>query len=409
MKLIERSEYINEIKNVLQTPDIKVITGVRRSGKSKLLENIADHINDTDPMANLIHINYNLTDFEDLAEYHALENYAEEHYQKDMNNYLLIDEVQMCPSFEKAINSLHAKEKFDIWVTGSNAFLQSSDLATLFVGRTYEIHIFPFSFREYLAYYPTENLYTSLTKYITDGGMAGSYLYKNEVQKYRYLNNEVLNALIVRDIEKKYKIRNKPLLYKLIDFLMDNIGNVTSVRTITDTLSSNKAKADHKTIGKYIEHLCKAFAFYRIRRYDIKGKKYLRSEDKYYLSDQSFKYARLGTKNMDYGHALENIIAIELLRRGYEVYVGTLYDKEIDFVAMKQGLKTYIQVSYDISENRTFEREIKPLLAIKDAYPKMLIARTYHLYCTSIPGENPCITLPCLHFAILCNVRSLLP
>ena len=377
MKLIERSEYINEIKDVLQTPDIKVITGVRRSGKSKLLENIADHINDTDPMANLIHINYNLTDFEDLAEYHALENYAEEHYQKDMNNYLLIDEVQMCPSFEKAINSLHAKEKFDIWVTGSNAFLQSSDLATLFVGRTYEIHIFPFSFREYLAYYPTENLYTSLTKYITDGGMAGSYLYKNEVQKYRYLNNEVLNALIVRDIEKKYKIRNKPLLYKLIDFLMDNIGNVTSVRTITDTLSSNKAKADHKTIGKYIEHLCKAFAFYRIRRYDIKGKKYLRSEDKYYLSDQSFKYARLGTKNMDYGHALENIIAIELLRRSYEVYVGTLYEKEIDFVAMKQGLKTYIQVAYDISENKTFEREIKPLLAIKDAYPKMLIARTY--------------------------------
>ena len=339
MKLIERSEYINEIKDVLQTPDIKVITGVRRSGKSKLLETIADYINDTDPQANLIHINYNLTDFEDLTEYHALEIYAEKYYQKEMNNYLLIDEVQMCPSFEKAINSLHAKEKFDIWVTGSNAFLQSSDLATLFVGRTYEIHIFPFSFREYLAYYPTENLYASLTKYITDGGMAGSYLYKNEEQK---------NALIVRDIEKKYKIRNKPLLYKLIDFLMDNIGNVTSIRTITDTLSSSKAKADHKTIGKYID-----------------------------LSDQSFKYARLGTKNMDYGHALENIIAIELLRRGYEVYVGTLYDKEIDFVAMKQGLKTYIQVAYDISEHKTFEREVTPLLAIKDAYPKILIARTY--------------------------------
>ena len=166
MKLIERSEYINEIKDVLQTPDIKVITGVRRSGKSKLLETIADYINDTDPQANLIHINYNLTDFEDLTEYHALEIYAEKYYQKEMNNYLLIDEVQMCPSFEKAINSLHAKEKFDIWVTGSNAFLQSSDLATLFVGRTYEIHIFPFSFREYLAYYPTENLYASLTKYI---------------------------------------------------------------------------------------------------------------------------------------------------------------------------------------------------------------------------------------------------
>lgn len=377
MKLIDRTIYMDEIKEVLQTPDIKVITGVRRSGKSKLLEAITDYINESDPKANIIHINYNLTDFETVMEYHALEAYAEERYQKDLNNYLMIDEVQMCPLFEKAINSLHAKEKFDIYVTGSNAFLQSSDLATLFVGRTYEIHVFPFSFSEYISYYPTDNHYRSLTQYITDGGMAGSYLYKNEVQKYRYINSEVLNTLIVRDIVKNHKIRNEQLLHKLIDFLMDNIGNVISVRVITDTLSSNKTKADHKTIGKYIDHLCKAFAFYRIRRYDIRGKKYLRSEDKYYLSDQSFKYARLGTKNMDYGHVLENIVAIELLRRGYEVYVGALYDKEIDFVAMKRGDKVYIQVAYDISEKKTFEREVTPLLAIKDAYPKMIITRTY--------------------------------
>lgn len=377
MKLIERTSYLDELHDLLQTPDIKVITGVRRSGKSKLLDALMAELQKGSLTVNIIHINFNLTDFEDLLDYHALETYVENHFQADKINYLMIDEVQMCTSFEKAINSLHAKEKYDIYVTGSNAFLQSSDLATLFVGRTYEVHIFPFSFREYLAYYPSENLYGSLTKYITEGGMAGSYLYKNEAQKFRYINSEVLNALIVRDIMAKYRFRNEPLLHELIDFLMDNIGNVTSIRAITDTLSSNKSKVDHKTVGKYIDALCKAFAFYRIRRYDIRGKRYLRSEDKYYLADQSFRFARLGTKNMDYGRVLENMIAIELLRRSYEVYVGVLYKKEIDFVAMKHGEKLYIQVANDISEPKTFEREVAPLLQIKDAYPKILIARIW--------------------------------
>ena len=377
MKLIERTNYLNDIKDLLGTPDIKVITGVRRCGKSKLMDAFASYLQASDKNANIIHINFNLTDFENLLEYHALEEYVESKYDKKLNNYLLIDEIQMCPSFEKAINSLHAKEKYDIYVTGSNAFLQSSNLATLFVGRTYEIQLFPFSFKEYLSYFPNSNIYASLTQYITEGGMAGSYLYKNAEQKFRYINNEVLNALIVRDIINKYNLKNEALLHALIDYLMDNIGNVTSVRNITDMLSSNQTKADHKTVSKYINLLCKAFAFYRIRRYDIKGKKYLKSEDKYYLSDTSFKFARLGTKNMDYGRALENIVAIELLRRGYEVYVGVLYNKEIDFVAMKQGEKIYIQVAYDISDESVFNREITPLLQIRDAYPKLLIARTY--------------------------------
>ena len=377
MKLIERKTYLDELKGLQQTPDIKVLTGVRRSGKSKLLEALATEIRKQDPQANVIHINYNLTDFEHILEYHALESYVEGHYVSGCSNYLLVDEIQMCAGFEKAINSLHARDKYGIFVTGSNAFLQSSDLATLFVGRTYELQVFPFSFREYLTYYPSENLYGSLTNYMKEGGMAGSYLYPSETQRYRYINSEVLNALIVRDIVNKYKLRSEPLLHQLIDFLMDNIGNVTSVRTITDTLSSNQLKADHKTVGKYMDYLCKAFAFYKIRRYDVKGKKYLRSEDKYYLSDQSFRYARLGTKNMDSGRILENIVAIELLRRGYEVYVGVLYQKEIDFVCMKQGEKRYIQVAYDISEEKTFRREVDPLLKINDAYPKMVIARTF--------------------------------
>ena len=377
MKLIKRETYLNELRSLLNTPDIKVITGVRRSGKSKLLEELSEEIIKKDKSANIIHINFNLTEFEGLLEYHALEDYVEKSFKKSKNNYLLVDEVQMCDCFEKAINSLHAKEKYDIYVTGSNAFLQSSDLATLFVGRTYEIHILPFSFKEYITYFPSDNLYGSLTKYITEGGMAGSYLFTKVEQKYRYINTEVLNALIVRDIVKKNKLRNEPLLHELIDFLMDNIGNIVSVRSITDTLSQNKINADHKTVGKYIDHLCKAYAFYRIRRYDIKGKRYLQSEDKYYLSDHSFKYARLGTKDMDYGHVLENIVALELIRRGFEVYIGVLRNKEIDFVAIKQGEKMYIQVAYDISEQKTFDREVASLLDIKDAFPKMLIARTY--------------------------------
>ena len=296
MKLIKRTEYLDELKDLLNTPDIKVITGVRRSGKSKLMDSLEELIRENDTDANIIHVNYNLTDFESILEYHALEAYVEARYLSGKNNYLLIDEIQMCAGFEKAINSLHAREKYDIYITGSNAFLQSSDLATLFVGRTYEIQVFPFSFSEFLAYFPSENIYGSLTKYITDGGMAGSYLYKSESQRYRYINSEVLNALIVRDIVNKNKLRNEPLLHQLIDFLMDNIGSVTSVRTITNTLELNGMKTDHKTVGKYITYLCRSFAFYRIRRYDIKGKKYLQSEDKYYLSDQSFRYARLGKK-----------------------------------------------------------------------------------------------------------------
>lgn len=377
MKLIERTTYLSEMLELADTPDIKVITGVRRSGKSKLMETLAQKIVERQPDANIIHINYNLTDFESIMEYRSMEAYVEERYAPNRQNYLLIDEVQMCASFEKAINSLHAREKYSIFITGSNAFLQSSDLATLFVGRTYEIPVYPFSFAEYLEYFPSRNIYDGLTAYISDGGMAGSYLYKTEDQKRRYINSEVLNALVVRDIVSKYKLRNEQLLHALIDYLMDNVGNLTSIRSIADTLESSRMKADHKTIGKYVDALCKAFAFYRFRRYDVRGKRYLRSEDKYYLVDQSFRFARLGTKNMDYGRVLENIVAMELLRRGYEVYVGVLYKKEIDFVAIKQDEKLYIQVANNISEEKTFEREVSPLLAIKDAFPKMLIARTY--------------------------------
>ena len=377
MKLIDREFYLEKLKKVIGTPDIKVITGVRRSGKSKLLESFKQFIMENIPQANVIHINFNLAKFENLKEYHALNEYIETAYAEGKSNFVFIDEVQLCPDFELTINSLHAEEKYDIYITGSNAFLLSSDLATLFTGRTYEIKVYPFSFKEYLAYFGSQNIYDSFENYVKDGGMPGSYLYKDTEAKYDYIK-EVFDTLIVRDIRQKYNIKNPHLMDKLSDYLMDNISNLTSTRNIADTLTNNSDLINHKTVGKYMQYLCNAFAFYKVRRYDIKGKKYLSSNDKYYLSDHTFRYAELGTKDLDYGRVLENIVAIELLRRGYEVYVGVLYKKEINFVALKRNEKIYIQVSDNLSDPKTFNREVSPLLAIKDAYPKIIIARTRH-------------------------------
>lgn len=377
MKLIEREFYLDKLKNVIGTPDIKVITGVRRSGKSKLMDAFIDWIKETDRNANIIHINYNLFEFDSIKNAPALNSYVEEHYQSNKNNFLLIDEVQLCSDFEKVINSFHASEKYDIYITGSNAFLLSSDLATLFTGRVFQIQVYPFSFYEYQKYFSFSNIEEAFDSFVKEGGMAGSFVYKSSEEKYSYIK-DVFNTLITRDIVQKYKIKNELLLNKLNDFMLDNISSEVSVRKIADTLTSNQEKTNDKTIGSYLNYLCNAFAFYKVRRYDIRGKKYLASQDKYYLADHSFRYAILGTKNMDYGRVYENMVCIELLRSGYEVYTGVLYKKEIDFVAIKQNEKIYIQVSDDISSPETFEREVSPLLSIKDAYPKVLIARTRH-------------------------------
>ena len=376
MKLIER-EYLKDLIDIIGTPDIKVITGVRRSGKSKLLEMFRKYITENIKDYNIININFNLVKFDKLRDYISLNNYVEEHYIEGKKNFVLIDEVQMCKEFERTINSLHAEEKYDIYITGSNAFLLSSDLATLFTGRTYEIQIYPFSFKEYIQYFEYKDIQEAFEKFIFEGGISGSYIYNESKKKYNYIN-EVYNALIVRDIQQKYNIQNIGLMDSLTEFMMDNISNLTSYRNIANKLNENNVNTNDKTVGNYINYLCDAFAFYKIRRYDIQGKRYLSSIDKYYLVDQTFKYAKLGTKNINYGRVYENIVAIELLRRGYEVYVGELYNCEVDFVAMKRNEKLYIQVSDNISEDKTLEREVRPLLKIKDAYPKILIARTRH-------------------------------
>lgn len=377
MKLIKREFYLNKLINVIGTPDIKVITGIRRSGKSKLLESFKEYIMNNVEAYNIIHINFNLPKFENLKEYHKLYEYISENYLKGKHNFVLIDEVQMCKGFEKIINGIHAEEKYDIYITGSNAFLLSSDLATLFTGRTFSFEIYPFSFKEYLQYYKYKDIQEAFDNYVKEGGMSGSYVYKTQIDKYKYIE-DVFNTLILRDIKQKYNIRNIDILNNLSNYLIDNISNLTSSNNITNYLNSNKIEITDKTIKNYIDYLCNSFAFYKIKRYDIKGKKYLSTQDKYYLADHSIKYATLGTSNMDYGRTYENIVAIELLRRGYELYVGTLYKKEIDFIAQKRNEKIYIQVADNIDYRDTLKREAEPLLQIKDAYPKIIIARTKH-------------------------------
>lgn len=377
MKLITRSTYLEQLKNVMDTPDIKVITGVRRSGKSKLMDAFIAYLDNLHENKNIIRVKLNLKEFERLKDGDNLYHYVADHYINGISNYLFIDEVQLCNGFETVINSLYEEEKFNIYLTGSNAFLLSSDLATLFGGRVFEISIYPFSFAEYLLYYPQNDLDIAFDDYVIKGGMSGSYLYKTQTDANKYLYN-IVRTTITKDIVTKFKIENKDLLNMIVDFLMDNIGNKTSIRNIANSLTSNTYKTNDKTCGAYIDYLCRSFLFYPFKRYDVKGKRYLESDKKYYLADLSFRYATIGTKNADYGHLYENLVAIELLRRGYEVYVGQLGDKEVDFVAIKNGAKIYIQVSDDISREDTLKREVTPLLTIRDAYPKMIIARTKH-------------------------------
>lgn len=378
MKIIPRDKYLQRIIELNGTPDIKIITGIRRSGKSKLMQAYIEYLKSHVDNCNIIYIDYMDLAFEEIKEYHALHAYVEAQYQANKTNYLFVDEVQMCPQFELAINSLYAKEKYDIYLTGSNAFLLSADLATLFTGRYIEIHVFPFSFSEYCRYYEeTKDIDQLFEDYTIKGGLAGSYAYKTEKDRVNYIK-EVYETIVTRDLVQKYALPDTLVLQRLSEFLMDNVSNLTSPNKVSQLLTANNTQTNHVTIGKYIKYLCNAFVFYDVKRYDIRGRKYLESSEKFYLCDTGIRYAILGSRNLDYGRMYENMVCIELLRRGYDVYVGKLYQKEIDFVVQKGDEKVYIQVSDNIAAPDTFERECRPLLQIRDAYPKMILARTRH-------------------------------
>lgn len=380
MKLIKRIDYLSVLKAVKDAPDIKILCGMRRAGKSKLMDEHVRFIRKTKPRANIISIDMTLLKNERLKDYHILYDYIKARTKKAGVNYLFIDEVQMCPKFELVINSLHEERnvRYDIYLTGSNAFLLSSDLTTLFTGRHHEIKTYPFSFREFRRYFLAEkDIDRAFDSYVIEGGLSGSYLYKDESARAGYVR-EVYQTILRRDIVQRFKLPDSRVLERLAEFLMDNIGNVTSANNVSSSLVADHVPTNHVTIGNYLGHLADAYLFHELKRYDVRGRRCLEQSGKYYLMDHAIRYAVLGRRNMDYGHVYENIVCIELLRRGYEVYVGKLYQKEIDFVAMKGSEKIYVQVSDDISDGKTLARELEPLRKIRDSYPKLLIARTRH-------------------------------
>jgi len=376
MKTIKRPDYLNRLKSLKETPDIKILTGIRRCGKSKLMQSYIQWLRETDENNNVIFIDFALLENEHLKEYHSLNNYVTSRFDSSKNNYLCIDEVQLCPHFELTINSLYTTGNYDIYLTGSNAFLLSSDLATLFTGRFIEISVFPFSFREFCDYFEiSTDFQDAFEEYVTNGGLSGSYPYKNEEDRCAYIK-DVYNTIVKRDLIDRYRLSAATDLSKILEYMMDNTSNICSPNGIASSMTSGGMPTCNKTVESYLEYLCNAFVLYKVKRYDIRGKKYLQSLDKYYLADSGIRYAMLGRRNIDWGRIYENIVYLELKRRGFDVYVGKLYQKEIDFVAMKGNEKIYVQVSDDITNPQTFEREYSPLLQIKEGYPKMIIART---------------------------------
>lgn len=378
MKTIERKTYLDRLKSLRSTPDIKVITGMRRAGKSFLMNCYIEWLR-MNEKANIIYVDLTLLENTALKNHIALNQYVESHYQENTNNYLFIDEVQLCPNFEWTINSLHVSRRYDIYIAGSNAFLLSSDLATLFTGRYIELRVFPFSFSEYCAYYDEDtDIQKQLERYVVEGGLAGSYVYSSTADKMTYLQ-QIFTTIIERDLSQKYKIADSEAITRVAEFLMDNISNTTSANNVANELVRQNLAINHVSARNYLKYLTNAFVFEKVNRYDMRGRKILLSLEKYYLTDLGLRYALLGMRNMDWGRAYENIVCIELMRRGYQVYIGKLYQKEVDFVAMRGGEKIYIQVSDDISSATTLSRELEPLTKIRDAYPKYLIAHTRHV------------------------------
>ncbi|MCI6844764.1 MAG: ATP-binding protein [Coriobacteriaceae bacterium] len=376
--LVYRSTYMERLHTLEGTRDIKVITGVRRSGKSELMKAFASESAASDSMSNNVYLDLLDLDNEELLEYHALHKRVIDSYREGAHNRLFIDEIQLCEGFERAINSIHTRGGWDIYLTGSNAFLLSSDLASLFTGRQREVHVFPFSFCEYREYFGGEReIDDDLDNYVRRGGLAGSYAYGSLTESYGYVRG-VYRTILTRDLVQKFSLPDTTVLERLAEYMMDNAGNLNSPNNIANTLEANKVSTNHVTVGRYMSYLRDAFVFYNARRFDIKGKRYLSTQAKHYVCDTGMRYAILGTRNMEWGRMYENVVFLELLRRGYEVYVGKLYQKEVDFVVKMESELVYIQVSDDIGSQSTLDRELSPLLSIRDAFPKVLIARTRH-------------------------------
>lgn len=372
--MIQRPEYLNELKRFKDKELIKVVTGIRRCGKSTLLAMFKEYLIDEGIKEEQI-ISINLEDlkYNFLKNYMDLYNYINDKLCKDKKNYILIDEIQTIPNFQKVADSLYINKNVDLYITGSNANLLSSELATLLSGRYIEIKMLPLSFKEYKEAINLEDLEEVYKRYISLGSFPyGVKLEEDQISKYL---GSLYNDVIIKDVMIRKGISDETMLKSVANFALDNIGNLFSINSIANTMTSDGRAINVRTVERYLEGFIESFFLYKASRYDIKGKQYLKTGEKYYVCDLGIRYFMLGRKIGDRGHILENVVYLELLRRGYDVYIGKVDDYEVDFVAIDSNGKKYVQVCETLkdNENKILTRELNSLQKINDNYEKIIL------------------------------------
>lgn len=372
--MINRKEYLNQLIDLKDTDVIKVITGIRRCGKSTLFQLYIDYLrNQGIENKQIIHINFESLEFENLLDYKQLYHYILDNIDSDKTNYVFLDEIQNVNEFQKVIDSLHLKKNIDLYITGSNAYLLSGELATLLSGRYIEIKMQPLSFKEYVeGKIDNLSIEKKYVNYLIDSSFPGALEFKTRNKINEYISG-LYNTIILKDVVARLKIADVFMLESIIKFLFDNIGNITSTKKIADTMMSSGRTISVHTVEKYIKGLEDSFIIYRVGRFDTKGKQFLKTGDKYYVADIGIRFYLLGNRGTDYGHILENIVYLELLRRGYNISIGKVGNLEVDFIARNTNITEYYQVALTVRDDKTLLRELKSLESITDHNPKYLL------------------------------------
>lgn len=379
--MIKREEYLNKLISLKDKQIIKVITGIRRCGKSTLFDLYEEYLlNNGVTPEQIIHINFEESDdekYKDIKTHSDLYNYVKDRLIKDKMTYVILDEIQFILDFQKAVDALFIKKNVDLYITGSNSFILSGELATLLSGRYMEIKVYPFSLKEYQQAFPTLSKSDLFQKYITDSSFPFTLALNDNRRNILDYLDALFNTIIVKDIAIRRNLMDTSALKRVTKFISANIGNLVSIKKIADTMSSDGQDISTHTVESYLSSLKDCFFLYSVPRYDIKGKEYLKTGEKYYISDIAMRNMLIGQKPQDYGHVLENIVYLELLRRGYQVFVGKVGDLEVDFTAIKGQDIEHYQVAWTAIEEKTLKRELQSLEQINDHNPKFLLTMDY--------------------------------
>lgn len=375
--MIQRTEYLHWLKNWREKQLIKVVTGVRRCGKSTLFELYMDYLKQTGVAAEqIVSVNLEDVEYESLLTYKALYNYIKERLCEDKYTYVFIDEVQQCEHFEKAVDSLFIKKNVDVYITGSNAYMLSGELATLLSGRYVEVQMLPVSFAEYAEYMgaTSGDLKSVFNNYMKYGSFPYIATLVNENADVKGYLDGIYNTILIKDVAVREGINDIAVLESIVKFLCSSIGSPISAKKVSDTINSSGRRISVNTVERYMRALCDSYIFYKCDRYDIKGRQLLKTLGKYYIVDVGLREILVSSSASDTGHLLENIVYLELLRRGYKVNIGKLAEKEVDFVASNEEGLCYFQVSASVLDESTLARELGPLEKIPDNYPKFLLS-----------------------------------